>query len=176
MAVVLRQGWPGGQEVVRARDSVGTAGHEGGFPWPHHQPIHNLEHSDSTLAPLHAIPLPGCHPVTSSFLSVPPPPGTAQSLCAGSLREPALPRDREQQAAPTTGCSPHPAQTPGTPGWGQCVGPEGGGLATLGGLGKVPGLASEGGGAGGARPFLSPPPRVRGQVRWVPGDRKGHTL
>lgn len=53
-------------------------------------------------------------------LSVPSP-GTAQSLCAGSLREPALPRDREQPAASTTGCSPHPAQTPGTPGWGQCV-------------------------------------------------------
>lgn len=103
---------------------MGTAGHEGGFPWPHHQPIHNLEHSDSTLAPLHAIPLPGCHPVTSSFLS---PPREQRSLCVPDRCEPALPRDREQQAAPTTGCSPHPAQTPGPRVGDNVLGPEGGG-------------------------------------------------
>lgn len=174
MAVVLRQGWPGGQEVVRARDSVGTAGHEGGFPWPHHQPIHNLEHSDYTLAPLHAIPIPGCHPITSSFLS---PPREQRSLCVPDRCESQrCPETASSRQPPPQAAAPTPPRLRGPRVGDNVLGPEGGGLATLGGLGKVPGLASEGGGAGGAQPFLSPPPHVRGQVRWVPGDRKGHTL
>lgn len=127
--MVLRQGWPGGQEVVRARDSMGTAEHGGGFPWPHHQPIHNLEHSDPTLAPLHEILLPGCH----LQLSVPSP-GTAQSLCAGSMRASVAQRPRAA-GSPHHRLQPPPRPDSGTPGWGQCVkSGRGGGLATLGGL------------------------------------------
>lgn len=127
----------------------------------------------SALAPLHEIPLPGCHPVvTSSFLS---PPREQRSLCVPARREPALPRDREQQAAPTPSDSPHPAQTSGPRVGDNVLGPEGGGTGdTRGPLG-----AWERSGAWRAREEGReepgrPTPRARGQVWRVPGDRKWH--
>lgn len=150
--MVLRQGWPGGQEVVRARDSMGTAEHGGGGISMASSPTYP---QPGALRPYSGTPARDTPPRLSPRhlqLSVPSP-GTAQSLCAGLMRASVAQRPGAA-GSPHHRLQPPPRPDSGTPGWGQCVRSGRGGLATLGGLGglgKVSGLVSEGGGAGGAR-------------------------
>lgn len=115
--------------------------------------------------------LPGCHPVTSSFLS---PPGEQRSLCVQAHCEPALPRDREQQAAPTLGCNPHPAQPPRPRVGDNVSGLEGGGTGDT----KGPQGAWERARSwfereeGWEEPGPPLPPHPRGQVLRVLGDSR----